>query len=208
MKITRYFQSCLLIEDGGVRILIDPSGQEKDNLDLFGQLDAVLYTHEHSDHFDAGLAQTYVEQGIAPVYANVSTSKLIKASKTTVKDGEQYKIGKMTVKAIDLPHCLMPNGSEGPQNTGFLINDKLFHPGDGVELSGLSVANLALPITGPDVSMKDAFSFAEQVKAKNVIPIHYDVIGAKPEFYESFASRFPEFKFKFHVLKLGQSVEI
>src|ERR1700710_1051533 len=105
MKVTRYFQSCLLIEDDGVRVLIDPSGHEKDK--DFGQLDAVLYTHEHSDHFDADMAQTFVEQGIAPVYANASTSKLIKASKTTVQDGKEYEIGNMTVKAIDLPHCLM-----------------------------------------------------------------------------------------------------
>ncbi|MGH7782782.1 MAG: MBL fold metallo-hydrolase, partial [Candidatus Binatia bacterium] len=71
MKVTRYFQSCLLIEVNGVTILIDPSGQDKET--DFGKLDAVFYTHEHLDHFDADMAQTFVEQGIAPVYANTST---------------------------------------------------------------------------------------------------------------------------------------
>jgi L-ascorbate metabolism protein UlaG (beta-lactamase superfamily) len=208
MKVSRYTQSCLLIEDDGVRILIDPSAEEKDRLAGFGKLDAVLYTHEHSDHFDAGLAQSFVEEAIAPVYANASTAKQINASKTVVEDGKEYDINGMKVKVIGLPHCLMPNGSEGPQNVGYLINGKLFHPGDGKELDGLTVENLALPITGPDVSMKDCFAFAKQVAAKNVIPIHYDKLGADPQAYSTFAGFFPEFTFKFRVLKPGGSVEL
>jgi L-ascorbate metabolism protein UlaG (beta-lactamase superfamily) len=206
MKITRYFQSCLLIEEGKARILIDPSAQDKDKIGKLGELDAVLYTHEHSDHFDAEMAQTFVEQGIAPVYANASTAKLIKASKTVVKDGQKFDISGLKIRAIELPHCLMPDGSEGPQNTGYLINNTFFHPGDGKELNGLKVENLALPITGPDISIKDALAFARQVSAKLAIPIHYDFLGLKPEAVESFAERFG-MPFKIHTLKNGQSVE-
>jgi L-ascorbate metabolism protein UlaG (beta-lactamase superfamily) len=209
MKVSRYTQSCLLIEDGGSRILIDPSGDEKENLDKFGRLDAVFYTHEHGDHFDADMARTFVEQGIAPVYCNASTGEQIKASKTVVKDGQEYNINGVKVKAMGLPHCLMPNGSEGPQNTGYLINGKFFHPGDGKELADFSVDNLALPITGPDVSMKDSFMFAKQVSAKNVIPIHYDKLGANPDVYATFAGFFPsDFSYKFQVLAHGKSIEL
>lgn len=208
MRVSRYTQSCLLIEEGDARILIDPSGEEKDRLSEFGELDAVFYTHQHSDHFDAELAQTFVEQGIAPVYANASTAQLIKASKTQVSDGQEFDIAGLKVKAIELPHCLMPNGSRGPQNTGYLVNGRLFHPGDGKELAGFKVDNLALPITGPDVSMKDAFAFAHQLSARHVIPIHYDKIGAKPEVYSTFAGFFEEFKFKFKILKIGESTEL
>src|SRR4051812_6667891 len=162
MKVTRYFQSCLLVEEGKARILIDPSGHEKDR--DFGRLDAVLYTHEHADHFDAEMAQTFVEQGIAPVYANASTANLIKASKTVVKDGQQFDINGVKIKALELPHCLMVDGSKGPQNTGFVIDGKLFHPGDGKELKGLTIDTLAVPISGPDISLHDAFAFTQQVK--------------------------------------------
>ena len=205
MKVTRYFQSCLLIEDKGARILIDPSGQEKDRLSEFGKLDAVFYTHEHGDHFDAGMAQDFVEQGVAPVYANASTAKLIEASKTEVKDGQEYEINGLKVKAIELPHCLMADGSTSVQNTGYLVDGKLFHPGDGAELEGLSVDTLAVPISGPDISLKDAYAFTMQVKAKQVIPIHYDFLGGNPDYLGSSLNKKGV---KVHGLTIGDSIEL
>ena len=205
MKVTRYFQSCLLIEDKGTRILIDPSGQEKDRLSEFGKLDAVFYTHEHGDHFDAGMAQDFVEQGVAPVYANASTAKLIEASKTEVKDGQEYDINGLKVKAIELPHCLMVDGSTSVQNTGYLVDGKLFHPGDGAELEGLSVDTLAVPISGPDISLKDAYAFTMQVKAKQVIPIHYDFLGGNPDYLGSSLNKKGV---KVHGLTIGDSIEL
>ena len=205
MKVTRYFQSCLLIEDKGTRILIDPSGQEKDRLSEFGKLDAVFYTHEHGDHFDAGMAQDFVEQGVAPVYANASTAKLIEASKTEVKDGQEYDINGLKVKAIELPHCLMVDGSTSVQNTGYLVDGKLFHPGDGAELEGLSVDTLAVPISGPDISLKDAYAFTVQVKAKQVIPIHYDFLGGNPDYLGSSLNKKGV---KVHGLTIGDSIEL
>jgi L-ascorbate metabolism protein UlaG (beta-lactamase superfamily) len=207
MKITRYFQSCLLVEEDNVRILIDPSGQEKDRMSKFGELDAVLYTHEHADHFDADMAQTFVEAGIAPVYANTSTAKLIKASKTVVKNGQELQIKGVKIKVLELPHCLMPDGSKGPLNVGFLINDKLFHPGDGKELAGLKVQILAVPMLGPDVSIKDACDFAKQVSMATAIPIHYDSFGAKPDFFVN-VSKLYDMPFNVMPLSIGKTVEL
>lgn len=205
MKVTRYFQSCLLIEDGSARILIDPSGQEIDRLKDFGKLDAVFYTHEHADHFDAGLADTFVEEGIAPVYANASTAKLIKASKTEVSDGQEFDVNGLKVKAVELPHCLMVDGSTSVQNTGYLIGGRAFHPGDGKELAGLQAETLFVPISGPDISLKDAYDFTIQVKAKQVVPIHYDYLGGNPDFLgQSLNKR----GVKIHGLTIGDSVEI
>ena len=124
MKITRFVQSCLLIEDGGSRIVIDPSGEEASN--DFGKLDAVLYTHEHGDHFDPELTKKFMEAGVS-VYANASTAKKIEGQPNLVTDGQEFKVGTFDIKVLELPHCPMPNGSAGPQNVGYLINQKLFH---------------------------------------------------------------------------------
>lgn len=205
MKVTRFFQSCLLIESNNVRILIDPSGQEKDRLGGFSKLDAVFYTHEHMDHFDADMARQFVEEGVAAVYANACTAKQIKASVTTVEDKQEYEVSGLKVKAIELPHCLMIDGSTSVQNTGYLVNGELFHPGDGKELAGLKVKTLAVPLNGPDISPHDAFKFGKQVEARNLIPVHYDFLGGNPDF---FARTAEQNGMKTHVLELGQSVEL
>ena len=204
MRITRFTQSCLLVEDGGSRILIDLSGE--DSAVDFEKLDGVLYPHEHADHFDPALCKKFMWQGIA-VYANASTAKQIEGQRNVVKDGQEFKAGSFQIKVIELPHCLMADGSPGPQNVGYLINAKLFHPGDGKELAGLNVDTLAVPIAGPDISIKDAFDFAKQASAKVVIPIHYDVMGAKPDFFVMLSTRF-KMPFEIHTLQNGESLEI
>jgi len=204
MKITRYFQSCLLIEEQDARILIDPSGQEKDRAAEFGLVDAVLYTHEHSDHFDAGLAAEFANKK-ADIYANASTAKQMTISPNVVNDGDEITVKGIQIKICELPHCLMWDGSQGPQNTGYLIADKFFHPGDGKELAGLNVENLAVPITGPDVSLKDAYDFIKQLQAKTAIPIHYDYIGTNAEvFAQHGASQGLNVK----ALAVGDSIEL
>jgi len=208
LKITRCFQSCLLVEEGSARILIDPSDEEAKRYDSFGKLDAVLYTHQHADHFDADLAQKFAAAGV-PIYANASTAKFCKTAPSISENGEEYDIAGVKIKAIELPHCLMPNGSAGPQNTGYLVDNTFFDPGDGVSLKGLQVDHLALPITGPDVSMKDAFLFAKQLGVKVAIPVHYDKLGADPEVYAIFAGYFPDdFAFTIKPLSIGESTEI
>ncbi|HET9721618.1 MAG TPA: MBL fold metallo-hydrolase [Candidatus Saccharimonadales bacterium] len=204
MKVTRYFQSCILIEEGEVRILIDPSGQEKGRVGDFGKLDAILYTHEHMDHFEPDLAQQFADAGVT-VYANASTAKQAKSPPQVVTDGQELDIKGLKVQARELPHCLLVDGSTSVQNTGYLVADKLFHPGDGKELAGLQVDTLATPLSGPDISAHDAFAFAKQVSAKNVIPIHYDFLGGNPDF---FASTVDKNGMKTHTLKLGESTEI
>lgn len=207
MKLTRYEQSCLLLEQGDTRILIDPGTPftSKHELSKLGKLDAVFITHEHADHFDKQAVEKLAEQTV--IYVNESTSKQLTGQKKVVADGETITAGNFTLKVVELPHCLMPDGSAGPQNTGYLINETLFHPGDGIELQGLRVDNLALPIIGPDVSPKDAFKFARDVSAKRVIPIHYDIFGVNAAIYAQFAERYSQ-PFKMIVLQSGESIQL
>ena len=98
MRVTRFTQSCLLVENGGSRILIDPSGE--DLAVDFGKLDAVLYTHEHADHFDPALCKKFMEQGTA-VYANASTAKQIEGRPNIVEDGQEFKAGSFKSKLLN-----------------------------------------------------------------------------------------------------------
>lgn len=209
MKITRYTQSCILIEESDTKILIDP-GDGLQMLDTLPEnlkhVDAILYTHQHADHYDETIHTVLIENNQTAVYANASHSEIIGNVTGVVRDGDRLSINGIDVRVVAIDHCLLPDGSSGPENVGYIVNSLFFHPGDGKMIDTEKVPIIALPITGPDISMKDAFAFGQQVGAKIAIPIHYDKIGAYPHVYKAFAERFP-FDFSIKVLGVGESLD-
>lgn len=192
MKITKYPQSCLLLEKDDKRILIDPGNfvAEKYQAEDFLPLDGVLVTHRHADHADAGLLGDLAEAGVR-IVTNADTAGVLAGITTEViEDGSEIKLGGFKVQAHELPHCLMVDGSAGPPNTGFIINDTFFHPGDGVSTSGVAVQVAAVPIAGPDVSPHDAYEFIESLGVQTVIPIHYNFFIADPDFFKKIVAGF------------------
>lgn len=209
MKITRYPQSCILIEKEGQKIVIDPGSPflQTHQATELKDVAAVLYTHQHPDHYEPSIADTLYQGGTA-IYANAATAKLIGEEKcTVVQDGDSFAVAGFDITARELPHCLLPDGSAGPQNTGYVVSGIFFHPGDGKELAGLQVAAMALPVVGPDISLKEAFVFAQQLGVKLAIPIHYDLMGADMNTYQRFAAA-SNLPFEFKVLADGESVEV
>ena len=210
MKVTKYPQSCLIIERDGKRLCIDPGSlvSEKYSARDLLPLDAILITHDHQDHVDPKLLQDLVQGSDTPVIANQATKDLVGDLVTqVVKDGEAFEAAGMQIVARELPHCLMVDGSPGPQNTGYVINDVFFHAGDGIELAGLTVQSAAIPIAGPDISARDVFSFIKQLGCQTVVPIHYDYFLENPRILAGMAaSAAPDVKFV--VLDHGQSAEL
>ena len=207
MKVTKFPQSCLLLEKHGQKIVIDPGmffAQKYKAADL-GNVAAVLYTHEHPDHFNPDIATDLRGQGAA-FFANASTAKLVGDCRL-VNDGDTFEVAGFKVTAHELPHSLLPDGSPGPQNTGYLIDGVFFDPGDGKEIAGLHADSMALPITGPDISMMDAFNFAKQLGVKVAIPVHDRWFGANAETYSEFA-RMSKMPFELRALKDGESTEL
>lgn len=186
MRVTKYPQSCLVLEKGDGRIVIDPGtvAMDRHDLDEFGDVQAVLYTHRHYDHFDERYVEPLLERGVA-LYGNADMCSLVEAMHE-VSDGQSLEVAGFHVEARDLPHVPMVDGSAGPPNTGFLVDGRLFHPGDGIELEGLRAQALALPITGPSISFRDAYVFTERTGADVVVPIHYDVFIADPEMFAKY----------------------
>lgn len=206
MKVTKYPQSTLVIEkpDAG-RVLIDPGTLAFADFDLddFGHVDAVLYTHRHADHLDESKLDDIAERGIA-MYGNADVCKILGAERSTeVVNRQSFDAAGFEVEARDLPHVEMVDGSPGPPNTGYVIDGRFFHPGDGRELPGLSVEVLAAPIAGPSISFRDAYRFVEMLGAETVIPIHYDYFIANPDQFGEYCGIA-----KVVVLGPGESAEV
>jgi L-ascorbate metabolism protein UlaG (beta-lactamase superfamily) len=160
MKVTKYPQSCLLLEKAAKRIVIDPGNffAAKYEVDELGEIAAVLYTHQHPDHYDAGLAKVFKDRGIA-LYGNQAVCSLIPGA-CRLANGAGFTVAGFEILPHDLPHCVLADGSDGPPNTGYIVEGNFFHPGDGIETTGVRVDHLAVAIAGPSISLREAVKFA------------------------------------------------
>jgi L-ascorbate metabolism protein UlaG (beta-lactamase superfamily) len=209
LKITKYIQSCLKIEDAENALLVDVGTltMAEYSVSDFGDFDAVLFTHSHADHFDVDKLGELTARG-AQIYGNANVAQSAKGAKVeVVGQTEEFVVAGFKVKAIAMEHCLMVDGSPaGIPNTGFLINDRLLLAGDSTEDPGITAEIVAIPIFGPDISFKDAFGLAKATKAKTLIPVHYDVAGMNPAVFERLGAR--GLDATIITLKNGQSTEV
>jgi L-ascorbate metabolism protein UlaG (beta-lactamase superfamily) len=207
MKITKFPHSCLKLEKDGRAIAIDIGIFTTQSTELtdIGPIEALLITHRHPDHIDPSIRE-WLEANNISVFANSDVSGLLPDfPMTTITDGQKFEAGGFRIEARDLPHCKMVDGTDGPPNTGYVIDGLLFHPGDGIAIEDLSVDVLAVPVAGPSVSLHTAANFIRQVGAQTAIPIHND----NPVFFNEPAmlkDRFREANIV--VLQDGQSMEV
>jgi L-ascorbate metabolism protein UlaG (beta-lactamase superfamily) len=192
MKITRYPQSCLKLEHDGRALLVDIGtlATAEYSLTDFGDVDAVLFTHTHLDHFDVKVLPELAKNG-AVIYGNSDVAQSAENTKVEVVDpGEELVVAGFKLKAYAMEHCLMTDGSEaGIPNTGYMVNDQLLLPGDSTEDVGVKAEVVAVPIFGPDISLHDAFQLCKTTEAKKAIPVHYDVASMDPGIFKMLGAR-------------------
>jgi L-ascorbate metabolism protein UlaG (beta-lactamase superfamily) len=173
MKITKYVHSCLLVETGQLNVLIDPGNYSWHShllvVDKLPRLDYLVLTHEHPDHYyQAAIAALRQKYPHLPIVTNSDLAAKLKKADindpiiTGSEDGLQVFEAKHEPLPLNLPEVL---------NIGVHIGDKLTAPGDSFSFSH-SRGVLALPITGPWGSLREALSKVVELKPKVVLPVH------------------------------------
>ncbi|WP_411345522.1 metal-dependent hydrolase [Paenibacillus sp. WLX1005] len=228
MKITYYGQSCLLVEEGGKTVIIDPflSGNPQVNVDVKDiKVDAVILTHGHGDHF--GDTVEIAQNNNCPVIAVVELAQYAgaKGAAETVgmnlggsKQFDGFKV-KYTLAFHSSSNELDGQNVYLGEPAGILLTiggKTLYHAGDTAlfgdmkligELNSIDVA--ALPIgdfftMGPE----DALYAAEWVKAKHVLPVHYNTFPPIEQDGDAFVAELQKKGIQGSALKVGESVEI
>ena len=185
MKITKYPQSAILIENyKDKKILIDPGSycySEKFTADNWEKIDILLITHTHADHC-LPEAIKIIKQNNPDliILANAEVKDKLKndvgVDCEIVKPQEEKQINNIKIKGIKSIHGDLPSGNPKPDVIGFLIDDKIYHPGDTIYLEEKPKAEiLFVPICGTVVmNSKEAARFSREISPKLTIPIHYD----------------------------------
>jgi len=176
MKITKYAQSCLLVEVDGVKLLTDIGSYSLEVPDVTG-LSAVLITHEHQDHFDLPKLQevlTHNPDARVITHAGVG-EKLAEAgiAWTAIEPGETVDVSGVTIESFGTEHAIIYGDSSPCRNTGFLVAGKLYMPGDALhDVPDKQVDILALPTGGPWHKISTAIDYAKQINPRVAFPIH------------------------------------
>jgi len=170
MIISKHLHSCLLIQENNTTVLIDPGifTYEAKALDLekLSQLDYLLITHEHPDHFHLPFIKELVAKfPKVTIISNPSVVSLLqKENITATTEGNDI------IKVTPVPHERVFD-NEAPQNVLFEVFGKLGHPGDSMSFT-TDKEILALPLLGPSWMITQAVEKALALKPKIVLPIH------------------------------------
>ena len=175
MKITKFGHSCLLVEHGGARILIDPGSYSTAQNDA-KNIDAILITHEHQDHLSSeSLKAIIANNPNVQIFANEGAGMVLGKEGiacTLVEPGKPFAARDITIEAVGRDHAVIHSSIPQIRNTGYLIANRLFHPGDAFTDPGRPVEILALPVSAPWLKISEAVDYALAVKPKICFPIH------------------------------------
>ncbi len=218
MKIQKFLHSCLLVEENGKRLLIDPGnwsfGEKLLTIDIVPPVDAILITHSHQDHFAPQIIKQFIARDGCAVYGNSELVKLLVEQGIAANEiaiPQTIDIGGIKVSSTQGPHGRLPF----PQvlNNGFWISERFFTPGDchTFELNITKTPEiLALPIMAPWGTFTEAVEIALRLKPKHVIPVHDKVIADyfAPRLIAAMGDFLTKAGIAFHPLQPGEVLEV
>jgi L-ascorbate metabolism protein UlaG (beta-lactamase superfamily) len=211
MTITKYGHCCLLIEINNKRILTDP-GKFSDGFETLTDIDIILITHEHADHCHTeAIAELLEKNPAAIVVSNSSVATLLREhgiSTHVVEGREHTSIIDTAIEAFDGKHEEIFGDYGLVQNTGYLVENSFFYPGDSYIVPDKPVTVLALPVAGPWCKIADALRYGLSVKPQLAIPVHDAVLSeaGRAVTYGHFERELPKQGIIFSILKNGESL--
>jgi L-ascorbate metabolism protein UlaG (beta-lactamase superfamily) len=177
MDITRFGHSCLLVEDGDARVLLDPGVFSSGFEDLRG-LTGILITHQHIDHLDPTKLRTVVDNNPeAVLYVDEgSDGQLSEFAHTVVRAGDALDLG-TSVTVHGSQHAVIHEDIPRIPNVGYLIGGRFFTPGDALTVPDADVEILGLPTDAPWLKLSEAVGLLREVKPAIAFPVHDAVLA-------------------------------
>jgi L-ascorbate metabolism protein UlaG (beta-lactamase superfamily) len=176
MKIKKIGHSCMVINEGGLNILTDPGSYTAQAAGELKNINVILISDEHQDHFDLGAIESLLKNNPeAKILTQKSVQKLLaeKGVKSELLlDKQQIEIGGVKFEGCGEKHAVLHSSIPQSDNTGYIISEKFFYPGDALTLPHKNIEVLALPISGPWLKSAEVIDYVLAVKPKFCFPVH------------------------------------
>ncbi|GGS91971.1 MULTISPECIES: MBL fold metallo-hydrolase [Streptomyces] len=166
MRLVKYTHSCVRLESEGHGVLVIDPGVWSEPDALRGA-DAVVVTHEHADHVDvlrlAGLGvPVYAPEGV--VLPGLDT--------VGVSAGQEFTAAGYRITAHGGRHATIYGDLPDCTNLGYVVEDRLYHPGDSLHVPAVPVETLLVPLHAPWMRVGDAIEFVRGVGPERAVGIH------------------------------------
>lgn len=181
MELNKFAHACFTVTTEKQILVVDPGGFTKDFITPDNTV-AIVITHQHADHHDSQLIRGILQKSPeAVIFAPADTVEHFKEfnNVVAVQDGQQKTVGPFKLNFIGERHAIIDSSIPQILNTGVLINNKIYYPGDSFTLPNQPVEILALPVAAPWMKISEALDFARMVKPKLIFPTH-DAILSSP----------------------------
>lgn len=184
MQLTHLGHSAVLVEAAGVRVLLDP-GNFSNQWHGLTDLDAILVTHLHPDHYDPDhvpaliaanpQARVVVEPGVLATYAPDRAEPITADTRV--------EFGALTVHAVGGLHAVIHVDIPRIGNVGLVVSAEgeptFFHPGDSLATIPAGIDVVGVPAYGPWAAMKETVDFVRAVGASHGFCIHDGLLNER-----------------------------
>jgi len=184
MNIKKIGHCCLLITLPNTTVLTDPGSFSTAQDELTG-IDIVLITHEHGDHFHIESVKKIVANNpSAVIVTNTAVGKLLDAEgikHEIVGEGGKSDAHGALIEGYGHLHAEIYGEIGQVENTAYMLDGKLYYPGDSFFDPKRPVDILALPVGGPWMKLSEAIEYAILLKPRVAFPVH-DGMFKSPNF--------------------------
>lgn len=172
--LTRWGHACVRIDSPGGVLVIDP-GTYSDLDRALADADAVLVTHVHPDHLDAGrvAASGVPVWGPSEVVAALASAGMPSHLLHAVAEGDELSPTGLDVRVLGKQHAVIHPDLPAMQNVAYLLGGSVLHPGDSLPaLPAGRVLVLLVPTSGGWVHLDAVIDWVRALRPELAVPIH------------------------------------
>jgi L-ascorbate metabolism protein UlaG (beta-lactamase superfamily) len=174
VRLQKLGHCCLLVEQVGSRLLVDP-GCFSSGFEALTGLTGVLVTHVHEDHLDLDRLHALLERNpqAQVVCDEASAASLAErgVKGQVVHDGDVVDLG-VPVGVHGREHAVIHPDLPNVPNVGYLVADRFFYPGDAFTVPDAPVEVLAVPAGAAWMKLSEAVDYLHRVRPRVAVPVH------------------------------------